>query len=547
MSKDTQEQRAGSYGLISMMAMIVGVIIGAGIFAKNEGLIGTNGSIGSTLIAWSIAITIAITILIAFIEIISITDILHESSTFSNWGKHLFGIRFGKGVGIYMSLIFFPVLAAGLFALGGDRLIMTMDDAGWGTDTINALPRQILICAITVGMMGLIIVSNSLTVAPGKAFSNIGMFVKIVPLIFMVVLLFVMLGVGEVGFDKPTYLLSSATAADGGNSIKFGLILATVPSTLFAFDGFLFAGGLSREGKTPGTFKTAFVTSMIFVAVIYALYAIAIFGIGTVTDSSTGEILAADGTGTGEFLGTTASYGTLTNALFSAFGDGTAAKVLAPMMTFMIFISIMTAASGSFIGGQRMLTDISAAGLIADENGEYLKTNRFDIQPVAGLTVTAATFLFLIIGQSFDIILVAVDGANQGVNGITGYATDLNVVFSFSLYTSLILGALINRFTGKVESKKNIAFMPAAFIALALMIVVTIWFTVTLILPIGAADYTSSDWLSWGAKIAYSGIYVILMVIVVIKMIAQSEKLEANPEKLAKKEALIAEFEQRFA
>lgn len=546
MSKDTQQEHKGSYGIISMMALIVGVIIGAGIFAKNEGLIGTNGSIGSTLIAWAIAITIAITILIAFIEIISITDILHESSTFSNWGRHLFGIRYGKGVGIYMSLIFFPVLAAGLFALGGDRLIMTMDDAGWGTDTINALPRQILICAITVGMMGLIIVSNSLTVAPGKAFSNIGMFVKIIPLIFMVVLLFVMLGVGQVGFDKPTYILSSATAADGGNSIKFGLILATVPSTLFAFDGFLFAGGLSREGKTPNTFKTAFITSMIFVAVIYALYALAIFGIGTVTDSSTGEILAADGTGTGEFLGTTAAYGTLTNALFSAFGDGTAAKVLAPMMTFMIFISIMTAASGSFIGGQRMLTDISAAGLIADENGEYLKTNRYDIQPVAGLTVTAATFFFLIIGQSFDIILIAVD-STQGVNGITGYATDLNVVFSFSLYTSLILGALINRFTGKVESKKNIAFLPAAFIALALMIVVTIWFTVTLILPLGAADYSGSDWLSWGAKIGYTAIYVILMVIVVVKMIIQSERLEANPEKLAKKEALIAEFEQRYA
>ena len=84
------------------MAMIIGIVIGSGIFVKNAGLIQGNGSILLTIISWVVGSLIVLTIIIAFFEIISITEIASEQSTMYNWGRHLYGIRFGKFTGYFL-------------------------------------------------------------------------------------------------------------------------------------------------------------------------------------------------------------------------------------------------------------------------------------------------------------------------------------------------------------------------------------------------------------------------------------------------------------
>jgi len=46
-----KEKKDSGYGLLSMMAMIIGIVIGAGIFVKNSDLVAINGSVFLTVMA----------------------------------------------------------------------------------------------------------------------------------------------------------------------------------------------------------------------------------------------------------------------------------------------------------------------------------------------------------------------------------------------------------------------------------------------------------------------------------------------------------------
>ncbi len=128
--KITNKNNNGRFGILSLMAMTIGVVIGSGIFVKNSSLLTVNGSVLYTLISWLLVSLIVIMIVIAFLEIITIIEISDEQSTITNWGRHLIGIRFGNYLGYYMTLVYFPIMMAALLIIGGDQIVITMELLG---------------------------------------------------------------------------------------------------------------------------------------------------------------------------------------------------------------------------------------------------------------------------------------------------------------------------------------------------------------------------------------------------------------------------------
>ncbi|NQX83120.1 MAG: APC family permease [Mycoplasmataceae bacterium] len=525
-TKQTKQiaQNKGGYGLISLMAMIIGIVIGSGIFVKNQGLLEINGSILNSMLAWIIGAIIVITVLIAFLEIISITEITNEQATLANWGRHLIGIKFGKSIGYYFTLIYFPLIMAGLFSFAGNQFMDTLSASGWiDLKKWSFLQLEAAIIIITTIFIGFITLMNTLSTKPGKYLQNIGTAIKTIPLFFIIILFLFLIvsNISSIDFDKET---AGIIGEENKDLNSFWLVIMTIPAILFSFDGFLFAGALSKESKSPTTFRTAFIISIIFIVVIYVSFSIAIFGIG-VTDTTHGK------------------YGTITNAIFAGISNQVAASIIAPIVSGIIVLSIITGASGCFIAASRNLSDLSIHNAVVDKEMKYITKNKYGVSTGAGAVITLITLFWFVIAVTFDTYLVSNNISGPLV--ITGYMTDLIVVGAFTLYGTLIISAIRNRFISKekrVEVKKNKMFIPAAIISSILSLGVTAYFAFVTITPFAVilgGEWDSSSWTIYWAKLIFFVIFITFTIAVIIINIRNSENMDPLLIEAKKKQALI--------
>ncbi len=524
-----QENKKGGYGLLSLMAMIIGIVIGSGIFAKNAGLISSAGSSAMVAISWLLGALIIITMVIAFLEIISVTEITGEQSTITNWGRRLVGVKFGKFSGIYFTLMYFPILLAGLFQIGADSFLhslsyaITPDHTDSWYNGLSAVGFEGAL--ITVALIFILIIAtiNAVSIKPGKYFQNLGTAVKTIPLIFIIVIFFMMIGSGDLHFATNDELYNSGYAngftnnpLDGTKNTAFLALMATMPAVLFAFDGFLLAGSLSREAKKPTTFRVAFIASIFFIVAIYLLYSMAILGMGDYTTNEHG------------------AYGSISNAIYSVFDADTAA-VLDPVVTGIITISILTGASGCSIASYRSMADLSTQNIFEDPNGDILQKNKSGINTNGAFLMIGIALIWFFIGSGFDSYLTA--SGNGGPLTVVGFSLDMIIVWAYFIYTIIILFAVINRFSKKTLVHKRLLFWPASIITIFCTFIITVEFAMMVLLP---GDSGMSDPV-WKAKMIYTVIFFVVFASIYIGLGFTTRKTTARIEPT---ERMIAKAEK---
>ncbi len=505
------------YGLLSLMAMTIGIVIGSGIFARNTGLIASAGTVSNVIIAWVIGSLIVIAITIAFLEVLSTTEITGEQATITNWGNKLLGKRFGNFIGYYFSLVYYPSIMAALLIFASDYALQTLPSVGYTGEGLSGASMLIGMSIILLIIIGLI---NAFTIMPGKLLQNTGTAIKTLPLFFIVILFIYMITAssGDISFDNK--FGAEYSSADNGN---FTLILAAVPAILFSFDGFLSAGPLSAEAKSRKTFRMALVFSMFFIVIVYVLYSIAILGIGS-TDP--------------EFVKEYGGYGTISNAVHVAFaGNIKLANAISITANWIIVISVLTTASGCSIATARMLSDLSAQNAIRDENGKLITKNKYGVSQYSGLTILMMAFIFwFIYAVGTGIIankslIENSDGTTSFANGAmvtAGFYADLAAVLAFLIYAIIIWGAIINRFKKpekRVPVKKNLLFIPAALIGSILMFSVGVWYGYQIIKPIFAPGADIADKVNFFQFIIFIILIVFLYVLNRIRVHKLSDEI----------------------
>lgn len=529
MKKNTQPKEEANYnnkgyGILSLIGMTIGIVIGSGIFVKNQEIVESTGSCLLSICTWLVGALIVFSIFIVFIEIISITEISGEQSTLTNWGNHLLGIRFGKVAGCFMTFMYLPIMVVTLFSFGSDEIVRMFEA---NSSTINsyfnkhAWIRIIIVILSACIFLAIIGAMNSYTVKPGKILQNVGAVIKIVPMIFIILLFGYLLifNINEIDFsqniptfneDYPNYGLS-----------PFTLILLTIPAALFAFDGFLLAGPLSKEGKTEQTFRYSFIVSLIFLVVVYVLFSLAIIGLG---DASS-YVITEDG----GILWNHGAYGTISNAIYAGIGNDAVSHIIAPIVSVIIISSIITCASGFIISGARMLTDMSASNLVKDAEGKYITRNRWGVSVAAGNSILIQCFVWLFILEFFNIILFSITGEYQV---ITSFSSELGAIGAFTVKMFIIGGAIVNRFTNKVKVRKYKFFLPVAVLSLILTSTIVIWFAFTTIAPynyimgqLGTETSINLYWSEYSIKLAAFVVIIAYTSFVVVFNHNKSKKL----------------------
>lgn len=460
-NSNDNKNRKSSYGLLSLIAIIVGTVIGSGIYVKNDQLYQDTGSAIAIIIGWVIAGLLVLAILISFIEIASISKLKKEQGTFTSFARNLFSKNMALFVGAYFIFIYFPYIIAAEAVFAANQLLIPLETSGiivsasfwsWYLLTFIALA---MICFASY------IVIRSLKAT--KIIQSSGTILKLIPLIVIIFAAVVILIAYWAGAD-----LSVNNVFDPGSEINNNpavtgryphsqilSILFIIPAILFAFDGFLFANSLSREAKTENTFRNAAIISVFFITIIYITFSLSTLLIGDPTQGFTIQLVIL--------------------AIFP--GHVFFAQILNMLISFIIFISIVTAMFGYGTSSMFALADASNKNEVQDKNARLIKRN------VEGNPVNSALIvLFLALGfclflRVFDgiALLIGPDGSATAFSvSMTDYITNISTTISFSFYCLLIFGALINRFQKKVEVEKIKGFFVTSIFAIGMLFLIVI-------------------------------------------------------------------------
>lgn len=252
------------YGLKTAIAMVVGIIIGSGVFFKTGAVLeATSGDLSKGILAWIIGGVIMILSVSAFSIL---TQMGHKSGGVVEYMEYSCGKKPAYYLGFYISTIYFPCITAILAWLCGKYtaifLGVTQDMADYGDLTI----------ILSFAYMILMYFINTLAPIIAGKIQVSTTIIKLIPLVFM----------GVVGliyglFFNDNMLLDNFTSGAVISSGK-GMFNA-ICSTVFAYEGWIIATSIESEVVNPKkNMGKALVIGGLIVLVVYLLYYIGLAG-----------------------------------------------------------------------------------------------------------------------------------------------------------------------------------------------------------------------------------------------------------------------------
>ncbi len=462
-----------------MISIIVGTVIGSGIFVKNQSLMrGTDSSL-LCIIGWIIAGLVVLSMMLAFVEISSMSKIKGEQGTFKNWSNYLLGPKTSIFIGGYFTFVYFPLV------LGSETIFATQEIFGLNKD-IDWFVLWIGITLFSVVIISIAFLINTRWKKPGQVISASGIFVKLIPLFSVISIGFlVVVGISISDIDinhvfDPNDPINKGIN-NGFNFGSFGNILIILPGILFAFDGFLYANSMSNETKKKNTFKNAIIISMVLITLIYILFSLTSYMIADVEHDSDGNIIYDN-------------FG-ITEILKRVFG-----KVIGTIMTVLIFISIIVVAFNYVTISMWAMADFSETDNLKDVNGTFIKRNKCGNPEKAGMRMFVFALISIFVFRIGDLILLlSIVFGKGGTNNIslysasiTSYGSDLYTATNFALYALIIIGALKNRLTKDYEVEKVRGFWFFSILSSLVMVFVVGYMMYDIIDAIVEPFFTSS-------------------------------------------------------
>ena len=98
------------YGLLTAIAMVVGVVIGSGVFFKADDVLTlTNGNLILALVAWGVG---AISMIFGALVFSEFAQRIEKSNGIVDYSEVAYGSRFGYLVGWFNGVLYFSPLSA---------------------------------------------------------------------------------------------------------------------------------------------------------------------------------------------------------------------------------------------------------------------------------------------------------------------------------------------------------------------------------------------------------------------------------------------------
>lgn len=249
MQNKTQNKK---YGLMVAITMVIGIVIGSGIFFKSDDILKyTNGSIGLGVIVFIIG---AISIIFGSLAISELAARNDEPGGMIAYADRFCGKKIASAFGWFNTFVYYPGLCSVVSWIAGVYICML-----FGIE--STLETEILIGAVCLVVVYLM---NILSAKLAGLFQGAATIIKLIPLVFI--------AIAGLTFGDPGSMVSIDTEALASTS----WFIALAPMA-YAFDGWIVSTTIGNEIKdSKRKLPLALIISPIIILVVYIAYFIGI-------------------------------------------------------------------------------------------------------------------------------------------------------------------------------------------------------------------------------------------------------------------------------
>ncbi len=314
------EKLTRKYGLITAICMVVGTVIGSGVFFKAQNVLNaTGGNMPLGIAAWVIT---GFLMIICSLQFAIMATKYEKVSGVVDYAEATCGKTYAYYLAWFMVNIYYPGMTS-VLAWVSARYFGVLFGWNLAGPEVMILAGFFLIASYTL---------NAFSPKLAGKFQISATFIKLIPIVLMAVVGTI---VGSVNGTLPQNFTTVVSETVGG-SAGSGLFAAIV-ATVFAYEGWIVATSINAELKDPKkNLPLALIIGSIIVVVAYVFYYIGVAG------GASNEVLMAEGAPTA-----------FTN-VFGSFGGA--------LLNICIVISCLGTLNGLMVGTTRGMYAIAARG-----------------------------------------------------------------------------------------------------------------------------------------------------------------------------------------
>lgn len=409
------------YGLPTAICMVIGIVIGSGVFFKAEKILSeTGGNLPVGILAWVLGGIVMVCCAYAF----SILATRHEKvNGICDYAEAVIGKKYSFLIGWFLAIFYYPSLTGVLAWISARYICVLMGWEIYGAQCM-ALAGFLLVASFAL---------NALSPVLSGKFQVSTTAIKLVPLLLMAV-------VGTIKGLSNGLLVENFTTVVTEDVSAFGSLFKAIVATCFAYEGWIIATSINAELKdAKKNLPRALVIGTIAVVLIYIVYYIGLAG-----GISNAEMMA------GGEQGAKIAF----SAVFSKFA-GT-------FLFVFVVISCIGTLNGLMLGNTRglyscaMHSDLKSFELFKQIDPA---TNMATNSAIAGLVLAAGWLLYF-----YGSVITTIGGNAPWFGQFSFDASELPIVTVYGMYLPIFVAMLFKEkglgfFKGKVAP---IAAMVAA-------------------------------------------------------------------------------------
>lgn len=419
------------YGLVTAICMVVGIVIGSGVFFKAQNVLQyTQGNMPLGILAWVIG---GIVIVVCSYNFATLANKYEKVNGLVDYAEATLGSRYAYMLGWFATTIYYPGMTS-VLAWVSARYTLVL----FGSDDITGG----LCLALSCLYLCLSYAINALSPIIAGKFQVASTAVKLVPLIIMAIVgTIVGLKNGNTVSAFQTWNLVEQTGVGAP-------LFAAVVATAFAYEGWIIATSINAELKnSKKNLPIALVVGSLIIVAVYILYYIGLAGGAKIADLK-------DGAGA-------------PTAFLNIFGNvgGTA-------LNAMIVVSCLGTLNGLMVASTRSLYALSARN-----QGPKVKMFK-EVSEETNMPTNASVFGLLVCA----VWLFYFYGANLWGNPETGKplfgifsfdSSELPIITIYALYIPIFFAFMIKH--GKENIFKNVIMPLIGIIASAFMVFAAVY------------------------------------------------------------------------
>lgn len=266
------------YGLFTAICMVVGIVIGSGVFFKAQDILNyTDGNMLIGILAWIIG---GIVMILCAFTFANLATKYEKVNGMVDYAEATVGEKYGYMMGWFLSVIYFPAMT-GVLAWVSARYTLVLFDA-------KADITSGLCIALAAFYLCLSYAINMLAPILAGKFQVSTTVIKLIPLGIMIVV-----GVIAGLINGNTTDAFASSLSEGGIGGDFSSIFAGIAAAAFAYEGWSIATSINAEIKdSKRNLPIALVVGTIIIMAVYVLYFIGLSGGASV------DVLRAEGSTT---------------------------------------------------------------------------------------------------------------------------------------------------------------------------------------------------------------------------------------------------------